>query len=72
MSGQDARKEIELLVNSNNPIVYLETWEEDRALEFLGCVAGDLQIPLYVGAVTTGLVGARLSRRRPKRVAWRV
>jgi hypothetical protein len=58
MSAQDARKEIALLVNSNNPIVYLETWEEDRAVEILGCVAQDLRIPLYVWAVTTGLAMA--------------
>jgi len=31
MSVQDARKELALLVNSQYPIIYLETWEETRA-----------------------------------------
>ena len=58
MSGQNARSELALLVNSNHPIVYLETWEEGRAEEILRLVAGDLGIPLYVWAVTTGLARA--------------
>ncbi|MBZ5545911.1 MAG: hypothetical protein LAO07_19920 [Acidobacteriia bacterium] len=33
MAGQDARKELVLLVNSHYPIIYLETWEEGRATE---------------------------------------
>jgi hypothetical protein len=28
MSGQDARKELGLLINSQFPIICLETWEE--------------------------------------------
>ena len=58
MSGQDARKELALLVNSQYPIIYLETWEEGRAQEILGLVAQDLGIPLFVWAVTLGLARA--------------
>ena len=46
MSGQNARSELAPLVNSNHPIVYLETWEEGRAEEILGLVAADLGVPL--------------------------
>lgn len=58
MSIQDARKELGLLVNSQYPIIYLETWEEARATEVLGFVAQDLTLPLYVWTVTTGLARA--------------
>ncbi len=55
MTGQDARKELALLINSQYPIIYLETWEESRATEILGFVAGDLGLPLYVWTVTQGM-----------------
>ncbi len=58
MSGQEARKELALLVNSQYPIIYLETWEETRATEILGLVAHDLSVPLFVWTVTTGLARA--------------
>lgn len=58
MSSEDARKELALLVNSQYPIIYLETWEEARATEILGLVAHDLGIPLYLWTVTTGLARA--------------
>lgn len=55
MTGQDARKEIALLVNSRYPIIYLETWEESRATEILRLVAHDLGLNLYVWTLTQGL-----------------
>ncbi len=55
MTGQDARKELALLVNSEYPIICLETWEEGRATEILVLVAGDLSLPLFVWSITTGL-----------------
>lgn len=55
MSGQDAVRGLELLINSQYPIIYMETWEEGRATEILGLVAEDLHLPLYIWAVTTGL-----------------
>ncbi len=35
MPNQDPRKELALLINSDYPIIYLETWEESRAEEIL-------------------------------------
>lgn len=58
MPGQDARKELALLVNSQYPIIYMETWEESRATEILGFVAQDLTVPLYVWTVTAGMARA--------------
>ena len=55
MSGQDARKELTLLVNSEYPLIYLETWEEARATEILQGVACDVGTPFYVWTVTAGL-----------------
>jgi len=55
MPSQDARKELALLINSEYPIIYLETWEEQRAEEILSQVACDLQIPLFDWSVTQGL-----------------
>jgi AAA+ superfamily predicted ATPase len=49
------RKELELLINSRNPIVTVETGEEQRFVELLQRVTMDLQIPLYMWSVTTGL-----------------
>jgi hypothetical protein len=58
MAGQDARKELVLLVNSHYPIIYLETWEEGRATEILAQVAQDLLVPFYVWTITAGLARA--------------
>ena len=58
MSTQDSRKELALLVNSQFPIIYLDTWEEGRATEILGLVAQDLNLPLYVWTVTQGMARA--------------
>ena len=58
MSVQDARKELALLVNSQYPIIYLETWEETRATEILGLVAQDLAVPFYIWTITGGLFRA--------------
>jgi ATP-dependent 26S proteasome regulatory subunit len=44
-----------LLVNSRNPIVTVETSEEQRLSALLERVAEELGIPLYVWSVTTGL-----------------
>jgi hypothetical protein len=55
MSAEDARKQLGLLINSDYPLVYLQTWEEVRATEILGQVANELLLPLYVWTVTEGL-----------------
>jgi hypothetical protein len=55
MANHDPHRELALLVNSDYPLIYLETWEESRATEILGLVAEELGLPLYVWSVTTGL-----------------
>jgi hypothetical protein len=55
MADQDPRKELGILINSNYPIIYLETWEETRATEILRRVAEDLNVAMYEWAVTTGM-----------------
>jgi SpoVK/Ycf46/Vps4 family AAA+-type ATPase len=49
------REELALLVNSRNPIVTVETSEEQRFAALLERAAEELGIPLYVWSVTTGL-----------------
>jgi ATPase family associated with various cellular activities (AAA) len=58
MTELDPRQELALLVNSQFPIIYLDTWEERRAAEILGQVAEDLNVPLYIWTVTQGLARA--------------
>ena len=49
---------LSLLINSRNPIITVETSEEQRFLAVLEQVADQLEIPLYVWSVTTGLARA--------------
>jgi AAA+ superfamily predicted ATPase len=49
------RDQLCLLVNSRNPIITVETCEEQRFCALLESVAERLAIPLYVWSVTTGL-----------------
>ncbi|HVM74883.1 MAG TPA: AAA family ATPase [Candidatus Saccharimonadales bacterium] len=46
---------LSLLINSRNPIITVETGEEQRFLAVLERVAQQLEVPLYVWSVTTGL-----------------
>jgi hypothetical protein len=48
MSAEEARKQPALLVDSDYPLINLETWEEVRATEILAQVANELLLPLYV------------------------
>ncbi len=52
------RDELELLINSRNPIITVESSEEQRFMELLERAATELGIPLYVWSVTTGLARA--------------
>jgi AAA+ superfamily predicted ATPase len=52
------RDELELLINSRNPIITVESSEEQRFLEVLERAATDLGIPLFIWSVTTGLARA--------------
>lgn len=47
--------QLSLLINSRNPIITVETSEEQRFLGLLERVAEQLSIPLYVWSVTSGL-----------------
>ena len=47
--------ELRLLINSRNPILTVETSEEERFQQLLFTVATELGIPLYAWSLTTGL-----------------
>lgn len=49
------RDELLLLINSRNPILTIETSEEERAEQLLFEVAAQLNVPLFTWSVTTGL-----------------
>jgi ATP-dependent 26S proteasome regulatory subunit len=51
----DKRDELLLLINSRNPILTIETPEEERVEQMLFEVAAQLSVPLYTWSVTTGL-----------------
>jgi len=51
----DKRDELLLLINSRNPILTIETSEEERAEQLLFEVATQLGVPLFTWSVTTGL-----------------
>jgi AAA+ superfamily predicted ATPase len=58
-SGLDAKRDqLCLLINSRNPIITVETSEEQRFSLLLERVASRLAIPLYTWSVTTGLARA--------------
>ena len=50
-----AVNQLALLINSRNPMITVETGEEQRFLAVLEAVAAQLGIPLYIWSVTTGL-----------------
>jgi hypothetical protein len=47
--------ELRLLINSRNPIITVETTEEDRFEGLLQTLSTELSIPLFTWTVTTGL-----------------
>ena len=46
---------LRLLLNSHNPIITVETGEEDRLIELLLMMAEELNIPLYTWGAIRGL-----------------
>lgn len=56
------QKELALLIQSRYPIVYVETWEEERVEALLRKVAQKMKVPLYVWTVTSGLVRAGMEK----------
>ncbi len=51
----DFIQELELLIKSRYPIIYLETWEEERAENILEIIARNLKIFLFIWKSTKGL-----------------
>ncbi len=49
------QEELRLLINSRNPIISVESDEEDRFTRLLASVAADLGVSLFVWSVTVGL-----------------
>jgi len=47
--------ELRLLINSRNPIITVETTEEERLAHLLLALATEMGVPLYTWSVTTGL-----------------
>ena len=47
--------ELRLLINSRNPIITVETTEEDRLKDLLLMIATELNVPLYTWSAITGL-----------------
>jgi len=50
------RDDLRLLVHSHTPLIAAETPEEERLEAMLSAIAGELQLPLFVWSMTTGLV----------------
>jgi len=51
----DTAQELELLIRSKYPIIYLETWEEERAENLLKIIANNLGKYLFIWTSTMGL-----------------
>ena len=47
--------ELRLLINSRNPLITVETTEEDRLKDLLLMIATELNVPLYTWSAITGL-----------------
>ncbi len=73
--GQNAKRdELLLLINSLNPIITVETTEEERLEGLLRSIAVQLVVPLYRWSVTTGLSQTHRRaalRHRPARTSAR-
>lgn len=54
----DSKTELKLLINSRYPLIYIETWEEQRVEEILQQVATELEVMFFIWTVTTGLIHA--------------
>jgi SpoVK/Ycf46/Vps4 family AAA+-type ATPase len=55
LHGADPAQELGLLIKSRYPIVFLETWEEERAERLVRTIARRLNKPLFVWTATKGL-----------------
>lgn len=55
-TAKDKRDELLLLINSRHPIITVETSEESRVQDLLSEIAAQLDVPLFVWSITSGLV----------------
>jgi len=51
----DPVQELELLIRSRYPIIYLESWEEERVEHLLNLIAKNLKKPLFIWTSTKGV-----------------
>jgi len=51
----DVREELELMIRSRYPIIYLITWEEMRLKRFIQSMATSLNKQLYTWSISTGM-----------------
>jgi AAA+ superfamily predicted ATPase len=51
----DVREELELMIRSRYPIIYLITWEEIRLKRFIQSMATSLNKQLYTWSISTGM-----------------
>jgi ATP-dependent 26S proteasome regulatory subunit len=63
-SVSDVIQQVDVLIRARYPIVYLVTWEEDRALQFLLRIARKQKKNLAVWTCTDGLRTAEVARGR--------
>jgi hypothetical protein len=67
--------ELRLLINSRNPIITVETTEEDRLKDLLLIIATELNAPFYTWSAITGLAkfnGAPIYGTDQPELAWRI
>jgi len=57
----DSKKEIEILLKSSYPLIYMVTWEEDRVLDLFYELSDKLKKNLYVWSVTDGFLSVNKS-----------
>ncbi|NVJ60688.1 MAG: AAA family ATPase [Gammaproteobacteria bacterium] len=55
MSGTTDRRDLELLIKSRNPIIGIESHEENRALKLLSDIARNLNQPMFTWDIVDGL-----------------
>ncbi len=55
MSSEQFKKEIELYIAANYPVIYVNTWEEDRVINDLADIAKNQEMRFYIWSETEGL-----------------
>ncbi len=51
----DKAEDLRLLINSETPLIFVETWEEERVEMMLRKISEELDVPLFLWTVTDGL-----------------